>query len=147
MRFLWAVAVMIVVLSCTGPDEVRVGVGHRQELLGHIDYSGQTGWVEGTWKLKPTTVEFSPETRLFLQNQEAHRAPHAPADAPDVTVNVPAPEKEPEEPDTIDKIANLGKNKEGDWTVLGVAVVLGLGCLVVVYLVCRPSKETAKGDA
>lgn len=139
-----AVLTLLILTSCRSPDSVRVGVGHRQEHLGPATYGGQTAWVEGEWKLSSAVIEYGPNTQLFLSQQGAHRAAH---DSTAVTVNVPAGEKKPDEPSTIDQLGKLGKDKDGDWSPVGAAVVLGIVAIGAVYALRRQTKKVVQGDA
>lgn len=92
LTFAWVwvvfmVGSMVCLSSCRSPDAIRVGAGYRDEVFGTAQYDGQMAWVEGEWVLRPTVVEFSPDSKLFLSQQEATHNSHS--GSPDVTVNLP----------------------------------------------------------
>ncbi len=120
-----AVVVFVALVACRAPDAVRIGVAYRDENLGTTPYDGPQAWGELEWTLSPTTVDFSPDTKLFLAEQRTHSAP-----APAVTIDMPdtgPPAPEPE-PDLLDKAGKIIIEK--DWTYPTVAGVLAI-CLLV----------------
>ena len=110
------IPLVLVLAACTTPDEVHVGVGHRNEMLGSTDYEGSTGWVEGVWKLKPTEIALDLDTKLFLRGQE-DVASH------DVTVNIPKADQ-PKSDFSI--LLDEAKDDEGNWTPWGLGVVVAV---------------------
>ncbi len=133
---------LLVLLGCTYPDEVHVGVGHRDEEFDNgsrtDDYGGQMAWVKGVWKLKAqrTLVDYSPEARLFLTEIETHGSLLTRTDTPtEVNVNLPKGED-----GVIDQLAKAGKDKEGNWTPWGVVALI---VLVWVWREAKRPKVTA----
>ena len=124
--------VFLILMSCTAPDDLTVGGGWRDEELswngganGVTDYVGPSLAVSATWHLKPREVvlNLSHDTKLFMQGDR-------PAQPVSVHVEKQTDDQKGVVESTVGALERAGKDKDGNWTGMGVLALLILAALV-----------------